>query len=172
MSACMREAYVWICDNANRLVLELRTKVRGRSAPVRGRGRPPHYSVRLHCLWFGGPQGHGALPNGRGSVSPAKSTRLLPSRDREGAVSPERLERPELRKLTPGPLFCDTVEFHSVLEANNVDGGPWPDRNEGTDRRNRSGRRHGEDGQRGAHRQGIHRRRIRRGQRARRRGRR
>src|ERR1022692_3196176 len=45
-------------------------------------------------ITFGGPQGHGALPYGRGSVIPAKSTRLLPSRDRKGPVSPKPLSTP------------------------------------------------------------------------------
>ena len=39
------------------------------------------------------------LPDGRGSVSPAKSLRPLPSRDRQGAVSPKRLGTPMRQEI-------------------------------------------------------------------------
>ena len=37
-------------------------------------------------ITFGGPQGHGALPYGRGSATVALISQGLPSRDRQGAV--------------------------------------------------------------------------------------
>src|SRR5580704_10381776 len=56
---------------------------------------------------FGDSDGKKPLPYGRGSVSRAESTRLLPSRDRQGAVSPKRLS-------TRGHSFVISIERKGV----------------------------------------------------------
>jgi sortase A len=68
---------------------------------------PKRFIVRARQVWprvlnrFGDSDGKKPLPGGRGSVNRAESTRLLPSRDRQGAVSPERLStRPQAAPST------------------------------------------------------------------------
>jgi hypothetical protein len=58
-------------------------------------GLPPRIEIHVHpdahVLLFTGPRASLFSCDSRGSVNRAKSTRLLPSRDRQGAVSPKQL---------------------------------------------------------------------------------
>jgi len=76
-------------------------------------------------MGFGDSDGKKRLPDGRGSVNRAESTRLLPSRDRQGAVSPKRLSTIVHGTRAQVSFLCDTLNRASKLVPLSRTGQAW-----------------------------------------------